>query len=225
MRPSIRLASMMKSRSIFVFTHDSIFLGEDGPTHQPIEHLSCLRMIPDLTVWRPGDGLETAMAWSWMTTRAEGAACICLTRQNVPVLEYPKGFDPTTVYQGGYVLREEAGAQVTLVGTGSELSAVVEAAELLKKQGLTSRIVSMPSTSLFQRQNEKYRKSVLGTLPITVVEAGSTPLWKAMVGSDALVIGIDTFGVSGPAPELARKFGLTPPQIAETVGNWLKKKK
>ncbi|MGH7441075.1 MAG: transketolase family protein, partial [bacterium] len=136
MRPSIRLAALMKARSIFVFTHDSVFLGEDGPTHQPVEHLACLRLIPGLTLWRPGDGLETGMAWAWTLAHAKGPVALCLSRQPLSVLHTPDGFDRRCVWKGGYVLAEDPHAQLTIIATGSEVSLAAEARERLERAGL-----------------------------------------------------------------------------------------
>jgi transketolase len=224
MRPSIRLAALMKLKNVFMFTHDSIFLGEDGPTHQPIEHLSALRLIPGLTLWRPADGLETAMAWAWTEAKAAGPVVLSLSRQNVPVLDFPQGFDAHEIWKGAYVLQEEAAADLTFIATGAEVGTAVDAAKELAKSGLKARIVSMPSVCVFQKQDQTYRESVLGKAPRVVVEAGSTGLWASYVGSEALVIGVDSFGASAPAEALAKHFGLTAPQIAERVRAWLDSK-
>jgi transketolase len=221
MRPSIRLAALMKVRTIFDFTHDSVFLGEDGPTHQPVEHLNALRLIPGLTVWRPADGLETAMAWAWAAKESQGPVALALSRQNLPLSSYPAGFEASQIYKGGYVLQEEAQADLTFIATGSELGTSVEAAKLLASKGLRCRVVSMPSVCVFGRQEASYRKEVLGTKPRVVVEAGSTGLWAGIVGSEALLIGIDSFGMSAPAEDIAKHFGLTAPQIAERVQAWI----
>jgi transketolase len=220
MRPSIRLAALMRARSIFVFTHDSVFLGEDGPTHQPVEHLACLRMIPGLTVWRPGDGLETGMAWAWTLGFAKGPVALCLSRQVLPLIQYPAGFDKKSVWKGGYVLVEDPAAELTLIATGSELGTAHEAMALMAKAGLRARLVSMPSVCVFQSQPEAYRDAVLGRLPRVTVEAGSTAYWASVAGSDSLNIGVDGFGVSASPDDLARYFGLTPPQVAEKILAW-----
>jgi transketolase len=220
MRPSVRLAALMKAKSIFIYTHDSVFLGEDGPTHQPIEHVACLRMIPDLNVWRPGDGLETGMAWGHAAGIADGPTALCLSRQNLPLISYPAGFDPKIIWKGGYVLREDAGAELTLIATGSELGTSQTVLELLAKAGVKARLVSMPCVDVFQQQDEAYRAQVLGKLPRVTFEAGSTGYWASIVGSDALAIGVDGFGLSGPADDLAKHFGLTAPQVSERILNW-----
>jgi transketolase len=221
MRPSIRLGALMKAKSTFVFTHDSVFLGEDGPTHQPVEHVACLRMIPGLTVWRPGDGLETGMAWAWsQSAHATGPQALCLSRQNLPLINYPEGFDKKSIWKGGYVLHEDAGAELTVIATGSELGTAQDVLGLLAKAGVKARLVSMPSVCVFKSQDAAYKAQVLGTLPRVTFEAGSTGYWASVVGSDALNIGVDSFGVSGPAEELAKHFGLTAPQVSEKILTW-----
>jgi transketolase len=224
MRPAIRLAAIMKVKNIFVFTHDSVLLGEDGPTHQPVEHLSALRLIPGLTLWRPADGLETAMAWCWSLKEAQGPVALALSRQVLEVLSYPAGFEAAQIYKGAYVLQEDPAADFTLVATGSEVGTSVEAAKLLAARGIKARIVSMPSVCVFGRQDEAYRKAVLGSKPRVVVEAGSTGPWASTVGSEALLIGVDSFGLSAPGGDVAKHFGLTPPQIAERVQAWISTK-
>ena len=222
MRPSIRLAALMGARSIFIFTHDSVFLGEDGPTHQPVEHIACLRMMPGLTVWRPGDGLETGMAWAWTAAYAQGPVALCLSRQNLPLIEYPAGFDKASIWKGGYVLHEDAAADLTLIATGGELGTAQEAVKLMAAKGLKARLVSMPSVCVFKSQDSDYRAQVLGSLPRVTFEAGSTGYWASVAGSDALAIGVDGFGLSGPAEDLAKHFGLTAPQVSERILAWAK---
>jgi transketolase len=214
----------MGARSIFVFTHDSIFLGEDGPTHQPIEHIACLRMIPDLAVWRPGDGLETGMAWAWTAGFAQGPAALLLSRQALPLIDYPAGFDKRQIWKGGYVLREDASAELTLIATGSELGTAQEVVGLLAKGGVKARLVSMPSVCVFKQQDPAYQAQVLGPKPRVTFEAGCTDTWPALVGSDSLNIGVDGFGMSAPADELAKHYGLTAPQVAERVLGWISAK-
>lgn len=221
MRPAIRLAALMGVKSIFVFTHDSIFLGEDGPTHQPVEHIACLRMMPGLSVWRPGDGLETGMAWAWAVGLAQGPTALCLSRQNLPLIEYPAGFDKRQIWRGGYVLREDSAAELTLIATGSELGTAQEVLVWLAKAGVKARLVSMPSVCVFKAQEAAYRAQVLGDKPRVTLEAGSTGYWASVAGSDSLNIGVDGFGLSAPAAELARHFGLTAPQVGERILAWL----
>jgi len=200
-RPSIRLATLMGVPSIFLFTHDSIFLGEDGPTHQPIEHLDALRAIPGLVVLRPADGVETAAAWAWVLERAGGPAVLALTRQKLPGLKRDAGFRPEDVYRGAYVLEPAAGRpDVVLAASGSEVSLARDAAGLLREGGLQVRVVSAPSLELFRQQPDDYRRAVLpadGT-PVVAVEAALGGSWWPLVGPGGLVYGIDRFGASAP---------------------------
>lgn len=215
MRPAVRLAALMNIPSIYVWTHDSIALGEDGPTHQPIEQISSLRLIPNFTVVRPADANETAAAWHELLRRQGGPAGIALTRQNVPV--FPRGEDgfATTdgVAKGAYVLIDAEGGQpdVIIVATGSEVQLAVEAREALAADGIRARVVSAPSLEWFAEQDEAYRESVL---PAAVrarvsVEAGATPLWRSIVGDTGRSVGIDHFGASADYQTLFEKFGIT----------------
>jgi transketolase len=220
MRPPIRLASLMRQRVVYVFTHDSIFLGEDGPTHQPIEHLDALRAIPGLTVFRPADGLETAWAWAWALERADGPVVLALTRQDLPPVARPAGFAPEQIWQGAYVARETGTrADVVLAATGSEVALACAAAEKLAAQGVAARVVSMPSLELFAAQPESVRNALLpadGT-PIVAVEAARGESFWRWVGRDGLVYGIEGFGASAPAGALAEHFGFTPAARAARV--------
>ncbi|MDR6166006.1 transketolase [Microbacterium paludicola] len=215
MRPAVRLAALMNIPSIYVWTHDSIALGEDGPTHQPIEQISSLRLIPNFTVVRPADANETAAAWHELLRRQAGPAGIALTRQNIPV--FPRGEDgfATTdgVAKGAYVLVDAEGGQpdVIIVATGSEVQLAVEAREALAADGIQARVVSAPSLEWFAEQDEAYRESVL---PSAVrarvsVEAGATPLWRSIVGDTGRSVGIDHFGASADYQTLFEKFGIT----------------
>jgi len=226
MRPSIRLASLMCIQVIYIFTHDSIFVGEDGPTHQPIEHLAVLRAIPGLTVIRPADGLETAMAYAYALRKQDGPTAICLTRQNVPELARPAGFDRSVILKGGYTLLPETGKKpdVILVATGSEVGIAVESRALLANQGMDARVVSMPSLTVFWKQPAAYRESIVpqdGT-PVAVIEAGVGMGWSELTRSRFLFIGMNRFGASAPAEVLAEKFGFTGPLVAEKIQKWLK---
>ena len=224
-RPAIRLAAFMEVPSIHIYTHDSIFLGEDGPTHQPIEHLSALRAIPRLKVFRPADGLETAMAWAWAISVPKGATLFALTRQKVPLIQRPGGFDRRDVWKGGYVVSDAVGGtpDAILIGTGSELGVVVEAAKKLTASGKKIRVVSMPCQELFDEQPATYRDAVLPrNVKTASVEAGATQSWWKYVGRDGLAIGIDTYGESAPAAELANHFGLTPEKVTAKIEAWLK---
>ncbi|HUG09146.1 MAG TPA: transketolase [Acidimicrobiia bacterium] len=213
MRPAVRLSALMEAPSIWVWTHDSIFLGEDGPTHQPIEHLASMRAMPHLWVIRPADANEAVQAWEVALNRTDGPVALILTRQDVPTL--PTGDLP----RGGYVVRE--GADVTLIATGSEVSASLGAADLLEAEGISARVVSLPSWELFHEQPEDYRDQVLGSLPRVSIEAASIFGWERIVGPDGLSIGIDRFGASAPAEVMAEQFGFTPEAIAGKVTTFL----
>ena len=217
MRPPIRLASIMGLQSIFVFTHDSLFVGEDGPTHQPVEQIASLRAIPGVDVFRPADGTETAMAWAYALRKKDGPTTMCLTRQNVPPLERAAGFDVRDIQKGGYILSKESGAQpdVILVATGSEVSISIEAKAVLGNQSIDARVVSMPSLDVFQNQDQSYQDSVIPVdIPVVVVEAGIAQGWHAITRAPFLHIGMDSFGVSGPYELLAEKYGFTGNSVA-----------
>ncbi|WP_288131650.1 transketolase [Accumulibacter sp.] len=209
-RNAIRLAALMKLRQLMVYTHDSIGLGEDGPTHQPIEHAAALRLIPGLDVWRPADAMETAVAWSAALERHDGPSCFLLSRQNLPVL--PRSAEQmASIRLGGYVLREADGGtpSVVLIGTGSELSLTLDAQAVLAREGIAARVVAMPCTQRFDLQPLAYRQTVLPpSIPLLAVEAGHPDLWWKYVGPNGAVIGIDRFGESAPAAELYEFFGI-----------------
>ena len=222
MRPSIRLAALMEAEVIYVFTHDSIGVGEDGPTHQPVEQVMALRVIPNLVVIRPADPVETVAAWLAALANRKGPVALILTRQNVPWLN-------TTVadaMRGGYVLAEAAGGdgqpvepQVILIGTGSEVQLAVGARELLAAEGIAARVVSLPSWELFAQQPEEYRESVLpGHIRARVsVEAGVTEGWQRFVGLDGRSVGVDRFGASAPYQVIYEKLGVTAEAVAKTA--------
>ena len=225
MRPSIRIAALSGLRVVFVFTHDSIFLGEDGPTHQPVEQLPALRLIPNLEVWRPADGPETALAWAAALRRSRGPTALILTRQKTGVLDRTGGVDPDAILRGGYVAREAVGGRphVVLVATGSEVALAMAAAGLLEERGVPARVVSVPCVERFQEQPEPYRRTVIPAgARITVVEAAETSPWCAVVGADALRIGLSRFGASAPLEDLARELGFTPQAVADRVAGWLR---
>jgi transketolase len=208
-RNALRMAALMKIRSLFVFTHDSIGLGEDGPTHQSIEHVSSLRLIPNLDNWRPCDTVESTVAWGAAVQRKDGPSTLIFSRQNLPFMERD---DATiaNVAKGGYVLRDAADAKVVLIATGSEVELAVKAAEALAGEGIAARVVSMPSTDVFERQDAAYKASVLPRgIPRVAIEAGVTDFWYKYVGLEGAVVGIDTFGESAPAPVLFKHFGFT----------------
>jgi transketolase len=225
MRPPIRLAAMSKLQVIYVFTHDSVLLGEDGPTHQPVEQLQGLRMVPNLTVIRPADGPETAMAWTVALQRRDGPTALILTRQDVPPLRRMDGFRPESMLRGGYVLSEsggKAGGPVVLIATGSEVAPAQEAQGLLANKGISSRVVSMPCPELFLGQPESYRHSVVPRDARTVViEAARLHGWERVAGCEALMIGIDRFGASAPWQVIADKLGFTGPKLADRILRWL----
>jgi transketolase len=223
MYPPLRLAALMNIPSIMVYTHDSIFLGEDGPTHQPIETLWTLRLIPHLTLFRPADGLETAMAWAYALMMAKEPTVFALTRQNLPALTRPESFQRRDVWKGGYVVAD--GADATVIATGSEVSLALEARKLLVDKGINVRVVSMPSVDLFQQQPAAYQEQVLGPVghKIAAIEAGAEDGWFRYTGRDGLVIGMKDFGASAPAGVLAEKFGFTAPQVAAKIAEWLQK--
>jgi transketolase len=213
-RNALRLAALMGIRVVHVFTHDSIGLGEDGPTHQPIEHAASLRLMPNMDVWRPADTVETAVAWKTALERASGPSVLLLTRQNVPFLEHK---DLGTIARGGYVLSDAQAARAVILATGSEVAVALEAQRLLAAEGLPVRVVSMPCTSVFDRQDEAYRNGVLTRLPKVAVEAGVSDYWRKYVGLEGAVVGIDRYGESAPAGELFKHFGFTPQNVAQRV--------
>lgn len=215
MRPAVRLSALMGAPAIWVWTHESIFLGEDGPTHQPIEHLPSLRAMPNLWLIRPADAHETIEAWEVALNRADGPVALLLTRQSVPVLERFEG----GVSRGGYIRRP--GDDVVLIAGGSEVHVALGAAELLDEDGISARVVSLPSWELFFAQGDSYRNDVLGDAPRVSIEAASTFGWERIVGPQGLMIGIDRFGASAPAQVLAEQFGFTPASVAERVRGFL----
>jgi transketolase len=225
MRPSLRLAALMKTRQITVFTHDSIYLGEDGPTHQAVEHLWALRMIPGYTVWRPADGLETAMAWCWAVQEGEpGPHALIFTRQNVNVLTRGAGFDPKVIWRGGYVLADRPSADLGIIATGSEVGLAQDAAKELEDNGIKARVISMPSVERFLAQDEAYRSSVLPRgLKLASLELGRTAPWKQFTGIDGLNLGIDRFGESAPYEALREHFHMTPAAVAREIKTWLRR--
>ena len=217
-RNSLRMAAIMGVRTIFVFTHDSIGLGEDGPTHQPIEHAASLRLVPNLEVWRPCDTVETAFAWAAAIQRKSGPTALLLTRQNVPFVK--RGADAIAgVRNGGYTVSEAKGApRAVLIATGSEVSIALAAQNLLADQGLPVRVVSMPCTSLFDLQPLPYRDSILPPrVPRIAVEAGVTDYWRKYVGLEGAVVGIDRFGESAPGADVFKHFGFTPENVVKAV--------
>ncbi len=216
-RNAIRMAALMKQRVIHVFTHDSIGLGEDGPTHQSVEHVPSLRIIPGLDVWRPADGLETAVAWASAIERRDGPTALALSRQNLPRLaDRPELAE--RIRRGGYILAELDAPEAVILATGSETMLAMQAHELLASEGIATRVVSMPCTNVFDRQPQAYQEAVLPlALPAVAVEAAHPDFWRKYVGRTGRVIGIATFGESAPAKDLYAHFGITAEQVAQAV--------
>ena len=215
-RNAVRMSALMGAHAIHVYTHDSIGLGEDGPTHQPVEHMASLRYIPGNDVWRPCDAVESAVSWKAAITRADGPSCLVFSRQNLP--HQPRSAQQVAdIARGGYVLKDSVGApQVILIATGSEVGLAMQAAEQL---GDGARVVSMPSTDVFDRQDAAYRESVLPNAcrRRVAIEAGVSDFWRKYVGLDGAVIGIDTFGASAPAEHLFPHFGFTVDKVVEAA--------
>ncbi|VXB00215.1 transketolase 1, thiamin-binding [Luteimonas sp. 9C] len=215
-RNAVRMSALIPAHAIHVYTHDSIGLGEDGPTHQPVEHLASLRYIPNNDVWRPCDAVESAVAWKCAITRQDGPSCLVFSRQNLPH-QARDAAQVADIARGGYVLKDSVGTpEIILIATGSEIGLATQAAEQL---GDTVRVVSMPSTDVFDRQDAAYRESVLpnAVRKRVAIEAGVTPFWRAYVGLDGAVIGIDSFGASAPADKLFQHFGITVEKIVEAA--------
>ncbi|MEI8170399.1 MAG: transketolase [Rhodoferax sp.] len=220
-RNAIRMAALMKLRVIHVFTHDSIGLGEDGPTHQSVEHIPSLRIIPNLDVWRPADGLETAVAWAHAIERRDGPSALCLSRQNLPRLSGDASTAPAmtaSIRRGGYVLSDMAGAQAVILSTGSELELAMQAQAMLASEGIATRVVSMPCSNVFDRQSEAYQEDVLPLrLPTVAIEAAHPDFWRKYAGRTGVVLGIASFGESAPAKDLYAHFGITAQRVVEAV--------
>jgi len=217
-RNALRLAALMGVRSIYVFSHDSIGLGEDGPTHQPIEHAASLRLMPNMEVWRPCDTVETAVAWA-AALRRNGPTALLLTRQNVPFM---KRTSLEGIEKGGYVLADAPQPRAVLIATGSEVSLALGAQKQLGEAGIPVRVVSIPSTTQFDRQSPDYRNSVLPAgLPKVAVEAGVSDYWRKYVGLDGAVVGIDRYGESAPAADVFKHFGFTADNVAKVVRSLL----
>ncbi len=217
-RNALRMSALIPARVIHVFTHDSIGLGEDGPTHQPVEHLAALRYIPNNDVWRPGDAVESAVSWKAAIARREGPSCLVFSRQNLA--HQPRTSEQVTdIARGGYVLIDppEARFDLILIATGSELDLAVQAAKTLEQRGKRVRVVSMPSSTVFDRQPLEWREGVLPSWcrARVAIEAGVTDFWRKYVGLDGAVVGIDSFGASAPADQLYQHFGITVERIVD----------
>ncbi|WP_026133322.1 transketolase [Janthinobacterium sp. CG3] len=216
-RNALRMAALMKLRSIFVFTHDSIGLGEDGPTHQSVEHISSMRLIPNLDNWRPCDTVESAAAWGAAVKRQDGPSTLIFSRQNLPYQERSSA-QIADISRGGYVLNDVADAKAILIATGSEVELAVAAASALAAEGIAVRVVSMPSTDVYDRQDAAYKAGVLAKgLPRVAIEAGVTSFWYKYVGLEGAVVGIDSFGESAPAGVLFKHFGFTVENVVAKV--------
>ncbi len=217
-RPSIRLAALMGLQLVYAFTHDSIFLGEDGPTHQPIEQLWSLRLIPNVHVFRPADAMESAAAWAYALERRDGPTLLALSRQNLPILERPAGFDPKRIYDGAYILSDAQNPDLVLIATGSEVGLALETKKLLEAKGRRTRVVSAPCLEAFERLSPTAREAVLGRgIRRVSIEAGRTRAWHEIIGEGGLCIGLDRFGASAPAGALAEHLGLTAATVAAKI--------
>ena len=222
-RNALRVAALMRIRAIYVLTHDSVGLGEDGPTHQPIEHAACLRLIPNMEVWRPCDAVEAAVAWIAAIERRDGPTSLLLSRQNLP-FQKRSGEQIAAISRGGYVLAEAAGAapQAVIIATGSEVPLALAAQQALAGEGVAVRVVSMPSTTVFDRQDAAWRDAVLPPgVPRAAVEAGVSDYWRKYVGLDGAVVGVDRYGESAPAAEVFRFLGVTAENVAKAVRSLL----
>jgi transketolase len=217
-RNAIRMSALMKQRVIYVFTHDSIGVGEDGPTHQPIEQTATLRMVPNLDVWRPCDTVEAFVAWQTAVEHRDSPTALILTRQNLPH-QARDAEQIKAIGKGGYVLKDCAGApKAVIIATGSEVALAIAAQQALADKGIAVRVVSMPSNFMFDAQDKAYRDSVLPRgIPRVAVEAGVTDYWRKYAGLDGAVVGIDRFGECGPAAEVFEFFGVTTDKVVEAV--------
>ncbi|MGP9813551.1 transketolase [Rhodopseudomonas sp. NSM] len=216
-RPAIRLAALMGIRVIHVMTHDSIGLGEDGPTHQPVEHVASLRAIPNLLVFRPADAIETAQAWDCALKQTSRPSVLALSRQALPTLPRPNGTDDNPVARGAYLVIDPAKRDVTLIATGSEVSLALEAASKLEAEGIKAAVVSAPCFELFAEQDDAYHATVLGTAPRIGIEAARDIDWRRWIGDGGAFVGMTGFGASAPAPVLYQKFGITADAVTEAA--------
>ena len=224
MRPAMRVGAISHLQALYIFTHDSFWVGEDGPTHEPIEHTMSLRIIPNMHVFRPADGVEVAMSYYSALNRKNGPSSLLFSRQNLVPLNRPASFSPDDVLKGAYALNDVAQPKLLIVATGSEVGAAVEAAQALEAEGTPTRVVSMPCVELFKAQSEAFKSTLLPKgIPTVVVEAGTTIGWGNLLGRDLLAIGIDHYGASAPGEVLCEKFGFTGKAVKEKIGAWLKK--
>jgi transketolase len=221
MRPPLRLAALSHLPVIHVFTHDSIFVGEDGPTHEPVEHLATLRAIPNMVNIRPADANESAWAWVAALQNSHGPTSLMLTRQNLPVLDQTKYPSAENLLKGAYVVIEDSAATLTLMASGSEVSLAMETAARLKTEGITARVVSFPSWELFEKQPKPYREQVLGHVRKVAIEAGIRQGWDRYISDTGLFCGMERFGASAPYQVLAKEFGFTAEAVTAKVKSWL----
>ncbi|HET9032252.1 MAG TPA: transketolase C-terminal domain-containing protein, partial [Dokdonella sp.] len=217
-RNAVRMSALIPTRAIHVYTHDSIGLGEDGPTHQPVEHLASLRYIPNNDVWRPCDAVESAVSWKSAIERGNGPSCLIFSRQTL--VHQPRNLEQVAdIARGGYVLSDPGSAKfdVILLATGSEVEVAMQAMRILADQGVSARVVSMPCTSVFDAQPVEYREAVLPSWcrRRVAVEAGVSDFWRKYVGLDGDVVGLDSFGASAPAEQLYQHFGITAEEVAD----------
>jgi len=222
MRGAIRLAALSKLPVVFVFTHDSVFVGEDGPTHEPIEQVASLRLIPNLHVWRPADGIETALAWGMALERKDGPSAIVMCRQKVPPIERPGRIGERELRRGGYLVAGDAAPHAIVAATGSELHLAIGAREVLSPRGVKLNVVSIPCVEIFDAQEASYRAELFpGGVPVATIEAGRTDPWRAVAGPSGLTIGIDRYGASAPGAVNAEKFGFTVSAVTAKIEAWL----
>jgi transketolase len=225
-RPSIRLSALMGVRVIYVMTHDSVGLGEDGPTHQPVEQLAALRAMPNLNVFRPADAVECAECWQIALSTPKTPSVLALTRQSVPLAPRKAEGTENLSAKGAYVVTEpEGGRDVTLIGTGSELALAVAAAKTLGQEGIKAAVVSMPCWELFEAQPKDYQDAVLGQAPRVAVEAAMEFGWRRWLGSDGTFVGMHGFGASAPGPDLYKHFGITADAVAAAARDLAGKRK
>jgi len=222
MRGAMRVAALSKLPVIWIFTHDSIFVGEDGPTHEPIEQVASLRLIPNLHVWRPADGLETALAWGMALERRDGPSAIVLSRQKLPPVERPLRIGERELRRGGYLVAGDSAPDAVVAATGSELHLAIGAREALAARGVKLNVVSIPCVEVLNAQDAKARLELFPEgVPVVTVEAGLTDPWRALTGASGLAIGIDHYGASAPGPVNAEKFGFTVPAVTAKIEAWL----
>jgi transketolase len=222
MRPALRIAAMSGLPAIYIFTHDSIFVGEDGPTHEPIEQAASLRLIPNLHVFRPADGLETALAWGMALERSGGPTALLLSRQKLPEIDRQAAGDLADPRRGAYLVAGGGTAAAVVAATGSELHLAMAARETLAAEGIALNVVSIPCLELFREQDRSYRNKLFPDgLPVATVEAGVTAPWREIAGRDGLTIGIDRFGASAPAGVLAEEYGMTAAGVTDRIRNWI----